>query len=227
MGLVLEVENLSVERGGEEVLRDLSFGLEEGDFLTVLGPNGAGKSTLLKALVGSLPGEGRVRWREGVEFNYLPEGLSRQDFEAYPLTVSDFFRLSGEPEKVGEMLARVGLAPEFKERDPASLSSGEFRRVLVAWSLIGEPDVLLFDEPMGGIDVGGKNTIYSLLRDLWRERGLTVVLVTHEINVVYDYSTHVLCLSRRKLCHGEPKEVLTPKNLEEIYGHKVKFYEHR
>ncbi len=223
----LKVKNLNVKRRGEEVVTDLSFSVDKGEFLTILGPNGAGKSTLLQALLNILDYEGKIFWEEGLELSYLPEQLKRENFSLFPLTVKDFFNLGDIPPKKAEkILTSVGLSPEFLKRNPACLSSGEFRRMLVGWALAPEPDVLIFDEPMGGIDVGGRETIYSLLYKFWQERELTIILVTHEINVVFAYSTNVLCLSREKLCYGKPKEMLTPENLREIYGHKLKFYQH-
>lgn len=224
---VLKVENLNVTRGREKVIDSLSFSLEKGEFLTVLGPNGSGKSTLLEALLGIVDYEGDISWAPEAEISYLPERLAREMFLLFPLTVKDFFSLNKiGANETGEMLSSVGLSSDFLERNPAHLSSGEFQRMLVAWSLAQEPNVLLFDEPMGGIDVGGKETIYNLLHNFWEKKELTVILVTHEINVVYAYSTNVLCLSRKKMCYGQPKEVLTPENLRKIYGHQLKFYEH-
>ncbi len=227
MEQVLSVKNLDVTRGQEKIIDSLSFSLEKGEFLTILGPNGSGKSTLFEALLGIVDYEGDINWSPQVKISYLPERLAREMFLLFPLTVKDFFELSKiKKDRTEKLLSSVGLGRDFLDRTPARLSSGEFQRMLVAWSLASEPNVLLFDEPMGGIDVGGRETIYTLLHKFWKEKGLTVVLVTHEINVVYAYSTNVLCLSRKKMCYGKAKEVLTPENLRQIYGHQLKFYEH-
>ena len=107
------------------------------------------------------------------------------------------------------------------------MSTGQFQRMLVAWVLISEPEVLLFDEPTAGIDIGGEETIYSLLHRFWRERKLTTLLVTHDLNVVYKYSSDVLCLNKKGItCSGQPKEILTTELLEKIYGTEIKFYQH-
>jgi zinc transport system ATP-binding protein len=91
---------------------------------------------------------------------------------------------------------------------------------------VDEPQVLLFDEPTSGIDIGGQETIYSLLHRFWQDRNLTILLVTHDLNVVWEHANNVLCLNKDYVCYGKPKEVITPKMLEELYGTGVRFYKH-
>lgn len=227
---ILSVKNLNVTLGEERVIEDLNFEVKRGEFLAILGPNGSGKTTLLKALIGALPFEGDITWSGNPHISFLPERLSPQKFREHPLSIQEFFKfkrvLDGETLKA---LKSVGLKnpKKFLGRNPGELSSGQFQRMLIAWSLINNPDVLLFDEPTAGIDIGGEETIYSLLQKFWEERNLTILLVTHEIDVVYALSTHVLCLRKKKLCYGLPRKVLTPKALEELYGTEIKFYKHQ
>ena len=98
--------------------------------------------------------------------------------------------------------------------------------MIIAWALVSEPSVLLFDEPTAGIDIGGQETIYSLLHKFWREGNLTMLLVTHNLDIVWEHANNVLCLNKKMLCYGKPREVLTPESLEELYGMEIKFYEH-
>lgn len=225
---ILKVENLNVELGGEVVLENLSFDLREKEILVILGPNGAGKTTLFKALLGLLPYQGEISWREDIKISYLPERLSRETFKIIPLSIREFLKFEGASnEEISKILKSVGLEPSlFLNHHPGDLSSGEFQRMLIAWSLVSNPNVLLFDEPTGGIDIGGKETIYSLLYKFWKEKNLTILLITHEINVVYAFSTNVLCLHKEKLCYGKPREVLTPQTLQDLYGQDIKFYKH-
>ena len=97
---------------------------------------------------------------------------------------------------------------------------------MIAWSLVSNSQILLFDEPTTGIDIGGEGTIYGLLAKLKKERGLTILLVTHDLSVVYKFSNYVICLNRCPICQGSPKEVLIPETLRRLYGEEVKFYEH-
>jgi len=87
--------------------------------------------------------------------------------------------------------------------------------------------VLLFDEPFAGIDIGGEETIYNLLSQIKQERNLTIILVTHDLNVVYEFADSVLCLNKKLICYGSPKRVLTPDSLSQLYGGEIKFYKHK
>ena len=244
---ILKVNRLNVELGGERIIENLSFQVKKGEFFTILGPNGAGKTTLFKALLGLIPYQGEISWdSKNPKIGYLPERLSRAKFKELPISVREFFKFKeSSDEKIFEMLKSTGLEnSKILEKGPGDLSSGQFQRMLIGWSLIGDPQVLFFDEPTTGIDIGGEETIYSLLDKFWKERnftplnppkavrqsrnltGLTILLVTHDLNIVYGYSTNVLCLHKKKLCSGPPREILTPEILEKLYGTEVKFYKH-
>ncbi len=223
---LLEVKNLTVKRGGEKVIKNLNFSVKRGEVLTVLGPNGAGKSTLFKALMGIIPYQGEIRWKD-MKISYLPESVSRENFKLVPLTILEFLLSENKSKKeVKERLISVGLSDKFLDKKPSTLSSGEFQRMLIAWALLSEPEVLLFDEPTGGIDLKGRETIYSLLYQIGKEKNLTILIITHEMNIVFAYSDNVLCVNKTKLCYGKPEKILTPERLEELYGHEIKFYKH-
>jgi len=226
--ILLEVENFKVLLDGIPVLSDLNFTVEEGEFLTILGPNGSGKTVLVKALLGLLPYEGEVNWHKRTRIGYLPQGLNQMSVRDMPLTVKDFFTLKKlKSKQVLEHLALVGLEKSVLDRRAGYLSGGEFQRMLVAWVLASRPTVLFLDEPTTAVDIAGGETIYSLLKNIWREHNLTVLNVTHDLNIVFAHSTHVLCLSRFiHSCYGVPREVLTPEILSDIYGADVKFHIH-
>ena len=223
---ILNVSNLCVELGGEQVIKDLSFGVNKRETVVILGPNGAGKSTLLKAILGLVPYRGEVSWTTR-NISYLPpqELFQRRDLL---LNIEEFFRLKkASPEKASEILEQVGLDSSLLDKRFGSLSTGQFQRMIIAWALVDKPSVLLFDVPTSGIDVGGQETIYSLLHKFWEQGDLTILLVTHDLNVVWEHADNVLCLNRKLMCCGPPKQVLTPKNLEELYGTGVKYYVHK
>ena len=224
---ILKVENLNVKLNGEKIIEDLSFEVKEGETLAILGPNGAGKTVLFRTLLGFLPFEGEIQWKLGLKISYVPAGLpSSKDI---PLTVKEFFDLkkSSQKEAVIEALSAVGLKnPEVLGKQVSFLSTGQFQRLLVAWGLYDNPQVLLFDEPMTGIDIGGQESVYNLLEKLKKERDLTILFVTHELSIVYKLADKVLCLSKRMLCHGLPKEILTPERISELYSGEIKFYQH-
>lgn len=220
---ILKVENLNVELSNQRIIEDLSFEVGRGEVLVILGPNGAGKSVLLKTLLGLLPHQGEVQWRQDIKIGYVPQRLPF--IKNIPLSVKEFFQLKSSKD-IDEILSLVGLDASIKNQSIGNLSSGQFQRILIAWALIGDPEVLLFDEPTSGIDIGGEETIYSLLCDLKKKKKLTIFLVTHDLNVVYHEASKVLCLNHQKLCYGLPKEVLTSQNVEKLFGGSVKFFKH-
>lgn len=226
--LLLDVKGLKVTLDGSPILSDLNFAVNEGEFLTILGPNGSGKTVLIKALLGLLPFEGQVIWHKKARIGYLPQGLNQMSVKDMPLTVGDFFALKKlRRDQVLKYLPLVGLERGVLTKRAGHLSGGEFQRMLVAWVLASRPNVLFLDEPTTAVDIAGGETIYSLLQDIWREQKLTILNVTHDLNVVYGYSTHVLCLSRfGHTCYGVPKEVLTPEVLSDMYAANIKIYTH-
>jgi len=224
---ILTVENLNVSFNEEIILKNLTFNVNEGEVLIILGPNGAGKTTLLRTLLGLIPYEGKIKW-ETKNVSYLPpqELLARKNLP--PLNIQDFFELKSVPkQKIIDILDKVGLDSSILKKQFNALSTGQFQRMIVAWSLVNEPSVLLFDEPTSGIDVGGEETIYSLLHKFWKEKKLTILLVTHDLNIVWEHASNVLCLNKKKLCLGKPDEVLSPERLKELYHTNIKFYKHR
>jgi len=223
--IILKVKNLNVRLENEEIIKDLSFEVKEGDVLTVLGPNGAGKTVLLKTLLKILPYQGEIKWQKEIKIGYVPQRLPF--IKDTPMSVGEFFKLKeSSKEETREILDLVGFKKIFLNKKIGELSSGQFQRVLIAWALIGNPDVLLFDEPTTGIDIGGEETIYTLLTKLKKERNLTILLVTHDLNVVFKFSNFVVCLNKCPICQGVPKEILTSETLNKLYGEEVKFYEH-
>jgi zinc transport system ATP-binding protein len=224
--VILRVENLNVRLNGEDVLVDLSFDVYDGEVLAILGPNGAGKTTLLKALLGIVPYEGIIKWREGVKIGYVPQRLPF--IKDVPLSVKEFFRLENASEnKAREILENIGLGEEILRKKVGDLSSGQFQRILIGWALASDPNVLLFDEPLAGIDIGGQESVYSLLERLKGEKNLTILFVTHELSIIHRLATKVLCLNKRMLCSGIPKEKLTQEVISNLYSGHMRFYPHR
>jgi len=224
--IILSVKDLNVRLKGEEILLDLTFDVYDGEVLAILGPNGAGKTTLLKALLGIVPYEGIVMWREGVKVGYVPQRLPF--IKDLPLSVKEFFQLvNASKGETIEILKSIGLGEEILGRKIGDLSSGQFQRILIGWALASNPNVLLFDEPLAGIDIGGQESVYNLLEKLKGDRNLTILFVTHELSVVYRLADRVLCLNKRMLCTGAPREMLTPEAISNLYASPVKFYQHK
>ncbi len=228
-GNALEVEDLSVRFGATLVLDRLSFEVPRATSLAIIGPNGSGKTVLFKALIGALPSEGRIRWAPETRLGYVPQKL---DIERdLPLTGDDLLRAKARvarasDEEAVRALAVVGLSARLSAMPIGALSGGQFQRLLVAAALVGSPTVLLLDEPTAGVDEQGQQTLNELIDRLRQERGMTTLLISHDLSVVYRYAGRVLCLARKRGCFGVPTAVLTPERLQEIYGAPVGFHVH-
>lgn len=236
---ILRVSDLGVRFDDVVILENISFTVGRGQTLALVGPNGSGKSVLFRALLGLIPHDGTVHWHASAKIAYVPQTFSVE--RSLPFSVSEFFGLKRiTHERVVELLELVGMGGDHQ--DPAhgrrhikqhilpqslgTLSGGQLQRLMIAWSLADEPDVLLFDEPTSGIDIGGQGSIYSLLKNIQQERALTILLISHDLDVVYGYADHVLCVSRHLVCHGPPKQALDQATLEKIYGGEVGFTGH-
>jgi zinc transport system ATP-binding protein len=226
---VLEVDRLSIRFEKVEVLTDLSFRVSKGTSLAVIGPNGAGKTVLFQALIGSIPSEGAIRWAPDVRIGYVPQKLDLD--RDLPITGTDFLRARsnsghGADAEISRMLELVGISKEASENSIGILSGGQFQRLLVAFALLGNPSVLLLDEPTAGVDGPGQKRLNELVRQLQEKLGLSVLFISHELSVVYQYATNVLCLGSRHAYFGPPRKILTPDLLSEIYGSTVNYHVH-
>ena len=224
---VLTVNNLQIAYEGEQIISDLSFTVDKRDILIFLGPNGAGKTTLLRALQNLLSYQGTVSWN-AEKISYLPpqEFLQRQNLP--PLSIEEFYAFkTSDSNIIKSMIVEVGLDESLLSHQFNKLSTGQFQRMLIGWALLDNPDVLILDEPTSGIDIGGEETIYSLLHKFWQNQNLTILLVTHDLNIVWEYATQVICLNKQQMCMGKPDEVLTPEQLKTLYGTGIKFYKHQ
>lgn len=226
--IMLSVCDLTVIANKSKIIEGISFEVKRGDVLAIIGPNGAGKTTLFRALLNMIPYQGDVAWKNGVRIGYVPQ---RMEIETdVPLTVLEFLRLRGTAnfslEKAKEALQAVLLPEKILEAGLGEISVGQRQRVLIAWSLLGRPEVLLFDEPTADIDIRGQESIYQLLHHLQDKYDLTVILISHDLNIVYKYAELVLCLNKQKICFGPPQEVLSPGQMQKLYGGEHSFYHH-
>jgi zinc transport system ATP-binding protein len=225
----LEVEHLVIRLGTTVIVRDLSFSVRRGSMVAVIGPNGAGKTVLFRALIGALPYEGIVRWAPEGKLGYVPQKL---DIERdLPVTGGDLLRAKSrlvhvDQDAVHRALTRVGLSPDILRLSIGILSGGQFQRLLVALALLGDPTVLLLDEPAAGVDAPGQEQLYESVRQLQEDTGMTIIFISHDLSVVYRYAVNVLCLSRWQRCFGAPQTVLTPEALNKLYGMPIGIHVH-
>jgi len=231
---ILSVNNLKVIFDNHTILNNISFDVKRDDTLAVLGPNGAGKTVLFRALLGLIPYEGKIEWAPNINIGYVPQKLSVG--KDIPLTVAEFLQFKEKDmNKIYLVLEEVGFQKEaehihndrrvLKTRIGA-LSGGELQRVLIAYALLGDPQVLLFDEPTTGIDVAGEETIYGLINKLQAKVDLTIIFISHEIQVVNQYAVNVLCLNREQISFGPPLKVIDKETLNKLYGGEVHLHVH-
>lgn len=222
---LLSVSNLSVNFDSQTILKNVSFNLNHDEIMAIIGPNGAGKTMLFRAILGLIPYEGTVKWDTNVRIGYVPQKLfvSRD----LALTVGEFLSCKEkEQKKITYAMSRVGIAEKQLKIQLSVLSGGEFQRVLIAFALLGDPNVLLFDEPTSGIDISGEETVYGLIKKLQKEKDLAILFISHELDVVYAYAQNVLCLNKKTICMGPPQEVIDKENLQKLYNADVHLYQH-
>jgi zinc transport system ATP-binding protein len=222
---ILEVHQLSVRFNAEPVLQDISFTVNHGDILAVIGPNGSGKTTLFRALLGLIRYEGEVVWQPGQQIGYVPQKLALD--RSVPLTVTEFLLLQSPRfwlpaaaflAHLPHELRIVGLDESILHQPVGELSSGQFQRLLVSWAMLNHPDVLLFDEPTAGVDIGFEETIYLIMDRLRQERDTTILFISHDLGVVSRHAGQVLCLNKNIVCYGAPADVLNSAALARLYG---------
>lgn len=221
MPTILKVRSLNVRVNGRLLVGDVNLAIERGDAVLVLGPNGSGKTVLLKALLGILPHEGEIQWTPpAVRIGYVPQ---RVDVDAHlPLCGRNLLEAKAATLKlphsaIDSALKRVGIGWDLMEGPIGHLSGGQFQKVLIAFALLGEPEVLMLDEPTTGLDEPSAENIYDLARRL-RADGVTVLLVSHDLGLAYHFATKVLCLNTKALYFGASADELTPETLKALYG---------
>jgi len=229
MSSILSVKKLSVAFDEQPVLHHLSFELEKGESLAVIGPNGSGKTVLLRTLMGSVPFLGDVVWQPNIRIGSVPQKIDAD--RHLPITIQNLLHAKAHvlklPDKeVAWTIRATELTEKILTTPIGHLSGGQFQRALIAFALLGHPDVMLLDEPTASIDESGEMQIYDLVHELQDQTGMTIILVSHDLNFVYRYATKVLCLNKTNVCFGTPEEALTPEVLQRLYGKQHKLYHH-
>ncbi len=224
----IELKNITFSYEKNNVLSDITFDIEKGDYLGIIGPNGGGKTTLIKIILGLLlpqKGEVVIKGRCG----YVPQKAA-QDVAGFPATAREVIEsgkggFKKEVKNTEEIMKLTGTE-KYKEKLISDLSGGERQRVFIAQALVSNPEILILDEPSAGVDVATQSDFYSFLKKI-NEKGVTIIFVSHDINIIAKEAKKVLCLGGEKICYGTPQETLTEKNIEKLYGREVNFFLHR
>jgi zinc transport system ATP-binding protein len=234
----LSANSVTVVLGDSIIVEDITMEVESGEIVALIGPNGAGKTTLLKAILGLLPvSAGKIRFfgkplselgADRARLGYVPQRLEID--RAIPVTVEELVAINTprpyfSPRALRRVLAEVD-AEAIATRQVGQLSGGELQRVLLAMNLLRDPRILFLDEPATGIDIEGERLFYDILEHLRSDRGMAVLMVSHDISVVYRFASRVVCINRRLMCQGRPGDILNDDTLERLYGHATAVYEH-
>lgn len=230
MTLLLSARGLDVTTSSRTLLHDVSMSVNAGEIVTVIGPNGGGKTTLMRALLGTMPvSAGTIERAPGLSIGYVPQKLSLNPM--MPVSVARLMTSAQKKPRtqIVEALDETGVA-HLVDSSVHTLSGGEFRRVLLARALLRQPDLLVLDEPVAGVDHAGELALYELIQRIRTERGCGVLMVSHDLHVVMAATDKVICLNGHVCCTGQPHEVSQHSEYVRLFGPKaadaLAFYEH-
>ncbi len=235
---LIELKNVSFGYGDDLAVDTVSLSIHKGDYLGIIGPNGGGKSTLLKLMLGLLtPSKGAIflygtplkHFKQWLKIGYVSQHVTHID-PNFPMTVEEvvsmgrypsvgMFRMLSKHDKaiVKESLTHVSMY-QYKDRLIGDLSGGQQQRVFIARALAGQPEIIVLDEPTVGVDVKTQQQFYTLLQKLNKELGLTLVLVSHELDIVAHESTEIAYINKSLVYHGTPKQFLASDYVEKLSG---------
>ena len=230
----IKVEKLGVILDREQILRNINIHIHCGQLTTIIGPNGAGKSTLVKALIGEIPHEGEIKFRDirddkpiKLKIGYVPQQLSFD--KNTPSTVYDlfasymdkrpvcFFREKKIYEKVKQQLA-VFEADNLIDKTLGDLSGGELQRVMLSIATYPMPNLLILDEPISGMDRNGMMLFYEQIDRLKKEYDISIILVSHDLEFAYEYSDKIILLDETIVGEGTPEEVFESRRFKAMFG---------
>ncbi len=216
--IVLELKDINLIIGQRQLLDHISLQLDKGEILTIIGPNGAGKTSLIRVALGLMTAtSGQVGLQPGIRVGYMPQKLHLDP--TFPLTVQRFLAMTGkrQKDKVLPALAEVGAAQVLNSA-MQNLSGGELQRVLLARALMRDPELLVLDEPVQGVDVHGQLELYQLIARIRDKRRCAILMVSHDLHLVMAATDRVLCLNRHICCSGTPEAVTSDPAYLELFG---------
>ncbi|MBI1863919.1 metal ABC transporter ATP-binding protein [Candidatus Woesebacteria bacterium] len=235
--LIIQLKKVNYRYNDLRVLEDIDLEVEKKEFLGIIGPNGSGKTTLLKIILGLIPPEnGEVflfqkpisKFKDWQKIGYVPQKATQFD-KNFPITVEEVVSLgclhTVDHKKIENALSIVEMG-KFRKRRISDLSGGQQQRVFIAKALCSSPELLVLDEPTVGIDSNSQEKFYDILSHLNKDHSITILLVSHDIDVVVNEVGKLVCINKKLVYEGQPKEFIKKDYLEKLYGKGRKFIIH-
>lgn len=218
MKTLVEANNISVIRQGKHILKEVTVSVGKRDFITIIGPNGAGKSMLLKCLMGFyLPNQGTVKQKSNLKIGYVPQHLLPD--RTIPMSVKCFLTLRRKIDTVSlQKTIEETSIQKVLDKPLSVLSGGELQRVLLARSLLNDPELLVLDELAQNLDISGQFSFYKLLERIYAERNLSILMVSHDLHMVMASTKQVICLFHHVCCSGEPQVITRDPEFISLFG---------
>lgn len=199
------------ESDSRNLLHDISFEVKSNSVTTIVGPNGAGKTTLVRLILDFIqPTSGIINKQKNIQMGYVPQKLHANRF--MPMTVQTFLSLCGE-QKIDYLFDISHLMASSIH----SLSGGELQKVLFNAAVLKKPDLLILDEPTQGIDADGQAAFYQKLIELKNEYNIAIILISHDLHFVFDYTDHVICLNHHICCQGTPEKMRQVQEVQRLF----------
>ncbi|MDC0952940.1 metal ABC transporter ATP-binding protein [Pelagibacteraceae bacterium] len=228
--ILLKVENASFSKNNKWLVKSVSLEVKQGEIVTLIGPNGSGKSTTAKIALGIYKEiEGKVK-KFTNNIGYVPQKISID--WTLPIRVIDFMSLIEEPtdDQINTALNLTSVE-HLRNKSLSDLSGGEFQRVLIARAIAKQPDLLVLDEPVQGVDFKGEIALYELIKKISEELNCGILLISHDLHVVMSATDFVVCLNGHVCCSGTPQDVAKNNEYQELFGDRassiLSLYEHK
>ena len=214
---LIKVQNISYKRDKKIILDNVSLEIKTQDFITIVGPNGAGKTTLLKILLGiKKPNLGKIQNKQSLKIGYLPQKIHIDS--SIPISVNYFLKLNKDYKKNFDEVILETRIDKIMDKQINKLSGGELQRSLLANALLGNPDLLILDEPDQNLDINGQLKFYELLNKIYEKRKIAILLVSHDLHLVMKSSKKVICLFGHICCSGKPEVISKNPEFNKIFG---------
>ena len=215
---LISATNVSVFKHQKSILKNIDIQINKNDFITIIGPNGAGKTMLLKCLMGFYkPNFGEIQKKDKLKIGYMPQSINV--INTMPMTVKNFITVRKKYDDISfkQVVSEVDIK-QLVHKQLSVLSGGEMQRVLLARSLLNNPDLLVLDEPAQNLDISGQLSFYKLIQEIYSKRDISILMVSHDLHLVMVSTKKVLCLSNHICCSGKPQQVAQDPEFISMFG---------